>query len=226
MINNNYNKSKTIGVTVSICLFCYNNDEKKVLTVKNEKSPFKDALILPNQILEPHQSLEGVCSEILKENIGNNNIYVEQLNAFGKMYRNPVGRVIDISFYGLINLEKDKVVLNKDKGAEFTNLSSFPELAFDHNEMIDMALKRIKRRMKYRPLGKNLLPDQFTMNELEGLYASFLSKKFDKRNFRRRIIEMDFLREIKKVQRNSRGRKAILYEFDPKKYENYSKTGF
>ena len=217
---------KTIGVTVSICLFCYNNDEKKVLTVKNRKAPYEGALILPHKTLNHNQSLETVCSEILTENIGNNDIYVEQLNAFGKLYRHPEGRIIDISFYGLINLEKDKVVLNKDKGAKFTNISSFPNLAFDHNDMVDMALKRIKRRMKYRPLGKNLLPDQFTMNELEGLYASFLSKKFDKRNFRRRIIEMDFLREIKKVQRNTRGRKAILYEFDPKKYNNYSKTGF
>ena len=217
---------KTIGITVSICLFCYNNDEKKVLTVTNRKAPYEGALILPYQTLKHNQSLEEVCSEILTENIGNNDIYVEQLNAFGKLYRHPEGRIIDISFYGLINLEKDKVVLNKDKGAEFTNLSSFPNLAFDHNDMVDMALKRIKRRMKYRPLGKNLLPDQFTMNELEGLYASFLSKKFDKRNFRRRILEMDFLREIKKVQRNTRGRKAILYEFDPKKYNNYSKTGF
>ena len=167
-----------------------------------------------------------ICSEILFENIGNSNIYVEQLNAFGKVYRHPNGRIIDISFYGLINLEKDKVILNKDNGAAFTSLESSPEFAFDHNDMIEMALKRIKRRMKYRPLGKNLLPDQFTMNELEGLYASFLTKKFDKRNFRRRILEMDFLREVKKVQRNTRGRKAILYEFDPKKYNNYSKTGF
>ena len=126
----------------------------------------------------------------------------------------------------MINLEKDKVILNEKSGASFTALDSNIDLAFDHNDMINMALKRIKRRMKYRPLGKNLLPDQFTMNELEGLYASFLSKKFDKRNFRRRILEMDFLREIKKVQRNTRGRKAILYEFDPKKYKNYSKTGF
>lgn len=222
----NSQELNSIAITVSICLFCYNNDEKKVLTVKNENAPFKGALILPNQFLKSNQSLEDICSDILNENIGNNNIYVEQLNAFGKLYRHPEGRVIDISFYGLINLEKDKVVLNKSKNAEFTNLESFPELAFDHNEMVDIALKRIKRRMKYRPLGKNLLPDQFTMNELEGLYASFLSKKFDKRNFRRRILEMDFLREIKKVQRNARGRKAILYEFDPKKYKNYSKTGF
>ena len=219
-------KNQNIGISVSICLFCYNDEEKKVLTVENKNQPFKGALILPNKALDPNKSLEEICSEILFENIGNSNIYVEQLNAFGKVYRHPNGRIIDISFYGLINLEKDKVILNEDNGAAFTSLESFPEFAFDHNDMIEMALKRIKRRMKYRPLGKNLLPDQFTMNELEGLYASFLTKKFDKRNFRRRILEMDFLREVKKVQRNTRGRKAILYEFDPKKYNNYSKTGF
>jgi 8-oxo-dGTP diphosphatase len=219
-------KKQNIGISVSICLFCYSDGEKKVLTVENEDQPFKGALILPYKALDPNKSLEEICSEILFENIGNSNIYVEQLNAFGKVYRHPNGRIIDISFYGLINLEKDKVILNEDNGAVFTSLELFPEFAFDHNDMIEMALKRIKRRMKYRPLGKNLLPDQFTMNELEGLYASFLTKKFDKRNFRRRILEMDFLREVKKVQRNTRGRKAILYEFDPKKYNNYSKTGF
>ena len=218
--------NSNIGISVSICLFCYNNNQKKVLTIKNENQPFKGALILPYKFLDANESLEDVCSEILFDNIGNSNIYVEQLNAFGKVYRHPEGRIIDISFYGLINLEKDKVILNKKNDASFISLDSSPELAFDHNDMIEMALKRIKRRMKYRPLGKNLLPNQFTMNELEGLYASFLSKKFDKRNFRRRILEMDFLREIKKVQRNTRGRKAILYEFDPKKYKNYSRTGF
>ena len=222
----NLNDLSKIGVSVSISLFCYDGGEKKILTVVNKKQPFKNALILPNKIMNSDQSLEEVCSEILKENIGNDKIYVEQLNAFGKVYRHPEGRIIDISFYGLINLEKDSVALNAENNAKFINLESNPELAFDHNEMIDMGLKRIKRRMKYRPLGKNLLPDQFTMKELEGLYGSFLSKKFDKRNFRRRILEMDFLREVKKVQRNSRGRKAILYEFDPKKYINYSKTGF
>ena len=217
--------NSNIGISVSICLFCYNNNQKKVLTIKNENQPFKGALILPYKFLNANESLEDVCSKILFDNIGNSNIYVEQLNAFGKVYRHPEGRIIDISFYGLINLEKDKVILNKKNDASFISLDSSPELAFDHNDMVEMALKRIKR-MKYRPLGKNLLPNQFTMNELEGLYASFLSKKFDKRNFRRRILEMDFLREIKKVQRNSRGRKAILYEFDPKKYKNYSRTGF
>ena len=219
-------KKNEILISVSLCLFCYNESEKKVLTVRNKSLPFKNALVLPNKLLKYNQSLDEVCTEILTENIGNQEVYIEQLNAFGELYRNPIGRVIDISFYGLINLEKDNVVLNHKNDAKFKNIESNLELAFDHNEMIELALKRIKRRMKYRPLGKNLLPNEFTMNELEGLYSSFLSKKFDTRNFRRRIFEMDILREVKKVQRNSRGRKSILYEFDPKKYENYSNNGF
>ena len=97
--------NSNIGISVSICLFCYNNNQKKVLTIKNENQPFKGALILPYKFLDANESLEDVCSEILFDNIGNSNIYVEQLNAFGKVYRHPEGRIIDISFYGLINLE-------------------------------------------------------------------------------------------------------------------------
>ena len=170
--------------------------------------------------------LEEVCSEILENNIGNKDVYVEQLNAFGKVYRHPSGRIIDISFYGLVNLEKDKIKLNDDNNARFEKIDKSLDLVFDHDDIIDFASKRIKRRMKYRPLGKNLLAFQFTMNELEGFIFLLFGKQFDKRNFRRRILEMDFLKEIKKVQRNTRGRKAVLYEFDPKKYKNYSKTGF
>ena len=108
----NLNDLSKIGVSVSISLFCYDGGEKKILTVINKKQPFKNALTLPNKIMKSNQSLEDVCSEILKENIGNDKIYVEQLNAFGKVYRHPEGRIIDISFYGLINLEKDSVKLN------------------------------------------------------------------------------------------------------------------
>ena len=215
-----------IGVSVSICIFCYDEDQKKVLVVDKENDPFKGGKVLPHQMLQPKQSLEEVCSEVLEKNIGNNDVYVEQLNAFGKVYRHPSGRIIDISFYGLVNLEKDKIKLNKENNARFEKIDKSLDLVFDHDDIIDIASKRIKRRMKYRPLGKNLLPSQFTMNELEGLYSCFLGKQFDKRNFRRRILEMDFLKEITKVQRNTRGRKAILYEFDPKKYKNYSKAGF
>ena len=215
-----------IGVSVSICIFCYDEEQKKVLIIDKDNEPFKGGKVLPHQMLKPNQSLEEVCSEILENNIGNKDIYVEQLNAFGKVYRHPSGRIIDISFYGLINLEKDSIKLNEENNARFEKIDKSLDLVFDHDDIIDFANKRIKRRKKYRPLGKNLLPLQFTMNELEDLYSCFLGKKFDKRNFRRRILEMDFLKEIKKVQRNTRGRKAILYEFDPKKYKNYSKTGF
>ena len=177
----NSQELNSIAITVSICLFCYNNDEKKVLTVKNENAPFKGALILPNQFLKSNQSLEDVCSDILNENIGNNNIYVEQLNAFGKLYRHPDGRVIDISFYGLINLEKDKVVLNKSKNAEFTNLESFPELAFDHNEMVDIALKRIKRRIwRDQFKRRNMVKLIIFNNKYRRRHVTWLKRSFRK----------------------------------------------
>ena len=125
---------------MSLCLFCYNENEKKVLTVRNKNLPFKNALVLPNKLLKYNQSLDEVCTEILTENIRNQEVYIEQLNAFGKLYRNPIGRVIDISFYGLINLEKDNIVLNHENNAKFKKLDSKLELAFDHNEMIELLI--------------------------------------------------------------------------------------
>lgn len=215
-----------MGITASICLFCFKNKEKHVLLIKNQKEPFKNAMILPSRVMSANESIEEVTKSILKENIGNSKVYIEQLNAFAKQYRHPFERIIDISFYGLINIEKHNIKLSKNKMADFYSIENKPELAFDHDEIIDFALKRVKRRMKYRPIGINLLPDKFTMNELEELYASFMDKKFDKRNFRRRILEMDFVKLVNKVQRSHVGRKTHLYQFDEKKYENYSKIGF
>ena len=96
-------------------------------------------------MLKPNQSLEEVCSEILEDNIGNKDIYVEQLNAFGKVYRHPSGRIIDISFYGLINLEKDSIKLNEENNARFEKIDKSLDLVFDHDDIIDFANKRIKK---------------------------------------------------------------------------------
>lgn len=215
-----------IGISVSVSLFCFDQNKKKVLLTKNNKSPFLNANMLPSKLMEQNQSIEEVCKIILKENIGNSDVYIEQLNAFAKLYRHPEARIIDIAFYGLVNIEKHNIKLNKTNYAEFYDIDEKPELAFDHDEIIEFALKRVKRRIKYRPIGINLLPDEFTLNELENLYSSFLGKKFDKRNFRRRILEMDIIKLVNKVQKNPVGRKSNVYKFDEKKYKNYSKHGF
>lgn len=223
MVLENYLK---IGVSVSLCLFCFDNKKKKVLLIKNQTDPFPNANILPSKMMGEKESIETVCKALLKENINTTDIYIEQLNAFAKLYRHPNARIVDISFYGLINIEKHEIILNKNNKAKFYDVNDKPELAFDHDEIIEFALKRVKRRMKYRPIGINLLPKEFTLNELEDLYSSYLGKKFDKRNFRRRILEMDFIKLVNKVQRNPVGRKSNIYQFDEKKYNNYSKFGF
>lgn len=214
-----------IGISISLCLFCFDDNKKKVLLIKNKSVPFPNANILPSKLMGETESIEKVCKSLLKENINTTDVYIEQLNAFAKLYRHPDARIIDISFYGLVNIEKHKIKISENN-AKFYDVDDKPELAFDHDEIIDFALKRVKRRMKYRPIGINLLPHEFTLNELENLYSSYLGKKFDKRNFRRRILEMDFIKLVNKVQRNPVGRKSNLYQFDEKKYNNYSKFGF
>ena len=158
----------------------------------------KEVKVLPHQMLKPNQSLEEVCSEILENNIGNKDIYVEQLNAFGKVYRHPSGRIIDISFYGLINLEKDSIKLNEENNARFEKIDKSLDLVFDHDDIIDFANKRIKRRMKYRPLGKNLLPLQFTMNELEDLYSCFWVKNLINETLDEEYLKWTFSKKLKK----------------------------
>ena len=135
-----------IGISVSVSLFCFDQNKKKVLLTKNNKSPFLNANMLPSKLMEQNQSIEEVCKIILKENIGNSDVYIEQLNAFAKLYRHPEARIIDIAFYGLVNIEKHNIKLNKTNYAEFYDIDEKPELAFDHDEIIEFALKRVNRR--------------------------------------------------------------------------------
>ena len=212
--------------SVTISLFIFEEGKQKVLIINNPEEPFKNAQKLPGKLVKPDESFEKACKDILQETVQNQNLYLEQLNAFGKLYRHPLGRVIDIAFCGLLNKQTDINNIPDNLKHQWIDINNIPQLAYDHNEIVDMAQKRLKRRIKYRPIGINLLPKKFTMDELQSLYSSFLGKEFDKRNFRRKIFDLEIVKEVNKVQLNKRGRKSILYEFDTKKYNIYNKAGF
>ena len=212
--------------SVTISLFIFEEGKQKVLIINNPEEPFKNAQKLPGKLVKPDESFEKACKDILQETIQNQNLYLEQLNAFGKLYRHPLGRVIDIAFCGLLNKQTDINNIPDNLKHQWIDINNIPQLAYDHNEIVDMAQKRLKRRIKYRQIGINLLPKKFTMDELQSLYSSFLGKEFDKRNFRRKIFDLEIVKEVNKVQLNKRGRKSMLYEFDIKKYNIYNKAGF
>ena len=230
MVKNNFSYS----VSVDCVIFGYDEDLLKILLIKRGVDPYVDYWALPGDLIHPNENTEEAVNRVLRDLTGLNDVFTEQVKTFGDIGRHPLGRVFTIAHYSLLKIKDYKLSpTNKENSpssyaleAKWHNVNRIGELAFDHNKIFAACKEKLINNVKSKPVGFELLPDKFTLSELQNLYESILEKKFDKRNFRRRILEMDFLREVKKVQRNSRGRKAILYEFDPKKYNNYSKTGF
>lgn len=177
----------------------------------------------------PSESVELNAKKLLEETIPMTNTidsYSEQLNAFTKVYRNPIGRVINIGFYCIVKLTEEERRMAEEKGMRWATYSDVPDLAFDHNEIIDYAKERLKRRFKRRPVGFSLLPKEFTLTQLQILYENALNKKFDKRNFRKKVFNSALLVDLGKTIETSYGKVSKLYCFDEDKYEKMSLKGY
>ena len=227
MTREEFEQYRSMAFSVTLVLFAFQDGELKIFIRKKVQDPFKGAWALPGRLISPEVSLQEASESILEETIGNRNAYLEQLNAWGKLYRHPYGRVIDIAWYGLINLQDDVVRQPQDTEYQWAPAYAMPELAFDHNEIVDFSLHRLRRRLINRPIGFKLLNKEFTMGELQGLYEAILNKELDKRNFRKRLKKLDILTELDQMDDNrTPGRNARMYRFNPKKYNHYLEHGF
>jgi len=216
-----------MGVSVTNVLYGFEDDKLKVFIQKISRYPYEGAWALPGVLIKSNEGLEDKSREIAEECIGNRNVYLEQLNAFGKIYRHPVGRVIDIAFYGLINMEKDIKGHRSHKEFKWIPVTEVPELAYDHNEILELARQRLKRRIVNRPIGFKLLPEEFSLSELQSLYEQILGRKLDKRNFRKKLLKLDVLLEKGRDENNeSPGRNPKLYKFNKERYNHYMEQGF
>jgi 8-oxo-dGTP diphosphatase len=216
-----------MGVSVTNVLYGFEDDQLKVFIQKISRYPYEGAWALPGVLIKSNEGLENKSREIAEECIGNGEVYLEQLNAFGKIYREPVGRVIYITFYGLINMNKDIKGYRSDKECKWIPVTEVPELAYDHNEILELARQRLKRRIVNRPIGFKLLPEEFTLSELQSLYEQILGRKLDKRNFRKKVLKLDVLIEKGRDENNeSPGRNPLLYKFNTERYNHYMEQGF
>lgn len=215
-----------LGVSVTVVIYGFEDGRLKVFIQKINKNPYAGAWSLPGKLIKGDESLEDAAEEMLNEAIGNKEVYIEQLNAFGKITRHPLGRVIDVTFYSLINLSTDVKSYRADKEAKWVPISELPELAYDHNEMLELAQHRLRRRLINRPIGFKLLPKEFTLNDLQALYEEILGRKLDKRNFRKKVLKLNILLEKGHENTVSPGRNPRLYAFNPERYNHYMEQGF
>ncbi len=215
-----------MGVSVTDVLYGFEDGKLLVFIQKIIENPYEGAWSFPGRLIEPHEGLEDVSQDLAFDSIGKGDVYLEQLNAFGKTYRHPLGRVIDIAFYGLINVRTEVIKLRNDREAKWVAVDELPELAFDHNKIFKLAQQRLKRRLINRPIGFKLLPKQFTLTEMQQLYEQVLGRELDKRNFRKKLNKLDILIAKGHDDSENPGRKPRLFMFNEENYENYMEMGF
>jgi 8-oxo-dGTP diphosphatase len=207
--------------SIDCVLFGFDEGELKVLLIERNEEPFKDWWALPGNLVQEHESLDQSATRILNELTGLTDIYMEQYYTFGDVNRHPQGRVLSIAYYALLRLGGDKAVKpisNFAKQAYWRNVKDLPRLAFDHQQIFEKGMEKIKRRIKHQPIAFELLPEKFTLTQLQNVYEVILSKKLDKRNFRKKMLSFGVLKDLNEKQYGVSFRAATLYKFDKRKY--------
>ena len=209
------------AVSIDCVLFGFDGTELKILLIERNEEPFKDWWALPGNLVGHEESVDQSAQRILKELTGLSDIYMEQYYAFGDVDRHPQGRVISVAYYAMLRLGGDKPLKplsSYAKNAQWVNVASLPKLGFDHQNILNKGLEKIKRRIKHLPLAFELLPEKFTLTQVQSVYELILGKKLDKRNFRKKILSFKVLKELEEKQRGVSFRAATLYKFDKRKY--------
>lgn len=215
------------AVTVDCVVFGLNEDEiLKVMLIQRDIPPFEGEWALPGGFVRLDETLEQAAIRELREETGIDHIFLEQLYTFGEVHRDPRERVITVAYYALINLSEHTIKATTDaRQAAWFAVHQIPKLAFDHQTIVEVAYTRLKGKVRYEPIGFELLPKKFTLSQIQRLYEIILGERLDKRNFRRKILKMNLLTELDEKQTGVSHRAATLYQFDEHKYLQLKEKG-
>ena len=202
------------SVTVDIVIFSFIRGELRVLLIKRNNEPFVNQWALPGGFVQQNEKLEAAAARELHEETGLTGIYLEQLYTFGDPGRDPRGWTISVAYFAIVGADHtQKIKAGDDAGdADWLNVYDLPELAFDHARIVAYALQRLRYKLEYTGLGFLLLPQAFTLSELQSVYEIILQEKLDKRNFRKKILGLSIIEETGRL-RHGDHRPAKLYRF-------------
>ena len=215
------------ALTVDCVVFGFDEAELKVLLIQRGLSPFKGKWALPGGFVRVDETLDEAARRELSEETGLNRVFLEQLYTFGTVKRDPRERVVSVAYYALVKSAEHPATGATDAAdAGWFPVANPPSLAFDHAEILEAALQRLRGKVRYEPIGFELLPAKFTLSELQHLYETVLQCELDKRNFRKKILSMGLLIPLDEQVRAGAHRPAQLFRFDAKKYASLKKRGF
>lgn len=210
--------SVRVGVSIDCVIFGFDENELKVLLIKSDLPRYKNKWSLLGDLVSSREDLEQAAYRILKERTGMNDVYLEQVRAFGSVDRHPAARIVTIAYCSLLNVQHYELGI-MDNELQWHSLRNIQEMAFDHKKILDVCYEWLQKRVQEHPLGFNLLPKKFSLRELQNLYEAITNAKLDRRNFRKKFFSMDLLIDTGEYEAEVSHRPGKLYRFNYEKWE-------
>lgn len=225
MLITEYKKYDRFLLAIDCIIFGFDGARLKALLIKRGFSPEQGKWSLMGGFVKEGEGVDDAASRILYQLTGLDNVFMEQLHCFGDVGRDPGGRVISIAYYALIRLEDYNTSLLQEHEARWFDLNRVPPLIFDHKKMLKLAKERLQQKVVNHPVGFALLPDKFTLPQLQALYEAIYEAPLDKRNFTKKILSLQILNKLNEKEKTTSRKGAFYYVFDQKKYMALEKEG-
>jgi 8-oxo-dGTP diphosphatase len=215
------------ALTVDCVVFGLDEEDLKVLLIQRDLEPFAGRWALPGGFVHVDETIDQAALRELQEETGLSRVYLEQLYTIGELDRDPRERVVTVAHYALVRLSDHQVKAATDaRAAAWFGVDDLPRLAFDHAAIVDRALTRLRGKVRYQPIGFELLPAKFSLTRLQRMYEIILERPLDKRNFRKKVLGLGILQELDEVEQDVTHRAARLFRFDERRYRQMVKDGF
>jgi 8-oxo-dGTP diphosphatase len=210
------------ALAVDIAVFALGTENLQAMLIERDLAPLGVQWSLPGGFMRIDETLEEAAHRELAEETGLTDIFLEQLYTFGAVNRDPRERIVTVAYFALVNVHTSSEASN----AEWFPINDLPQLAFDHETILMTALARLRGKVRYQPIGFKLLPEKFTLRQLQQLYEVIFDRELDKRNFRKKVHNMGIVVPLREIEKVAAHRAARLYRFDKKKYDRLTKKGF
>jgi 8-oxo-dGTP diphosphatase len=214
-----------VPITVDCVIFGFEEDKLKVLLIRSDLEAFKGSWSLLGDFVQDTEELDEAAYRVLQERTGMDDIFLEQVKTFGNPTRHPGGRVITVAYCSLLNINHHQLKI-LDNELHWQNFNDLGSMAFDHGAIVNECYGWLQKRIQEHPLGFNLLPEKFSLRELQNLYEAILGVKLDRRNFRKKFFSMDFLIDLDEYEEDVPHRPGKLYKFNFEKYEKNKRKWF